>query len=58
MSTYVINSECIMCGACEPNCPESAISEGADTYIIDQAKCSGCGTCVENCPVEAPQQAN
>lgn len=54
---YEINDDCIMCGACEPACPEGAISEGDTKYVIDAAKCSDCGTCLENCPVESPHPA-
>lgn len=55
MSKFVIDSDaCINCGACEPECPNQAISEGPNGYMIDQSKCDGCGTCLENCPVEAP----
>jgi ferredoxin len=36
MATY-ITEECINCGACEPECPNEAISEGEDIYVIDQA---------------------
>lgn len=50
---HVISDECINCGACEPECPEEAISEGEEIYVIDPAKCTDCGTCVEVCPVEA-----
>jgi ferredoxin len=50
---HVISDECISCGACEPECPEHAISEGEDRYVIDPEKCTDCGTCVEVCPVEA-----
>lgn len=50
---HVISDECISCGACEPECPEEAISEGEEIYVIDPAKCTDCGTCVEVCPVEA-----
>jgi ferredoxin len=54
---YVIDTDlCINCGACEPDCPNSAISEGANGYTIDQSKCDGCGTCRSNCPVEAPHE--
>ncbi len=55
----MINDECIACGACEPECPVSAISEGDPIYVIDQAACVECeGThdspqCAEICPVEA-----
>jgi ferredoxin len=51
---YTITDECISCGACEPECPNSAISEGDTKYVIDATKCDECGTCSENCPVGAP----
>ena len=35
-----ITDECINCGACEPECPNEAISEGDDIYIIDAALCT------------------
>lgn len=54
---YIITSECINCGACEPECPKNAISEGEDKYVIDPAKCDDCGTCAEVCPVDAPKPA-
>jgi ferredoxin len=50
---HVINEECISCGSCETECPENAISEGDDKFIIDPEKCSDCGACVEACPVDA-----
>ena len=50
---HKITDECIMCGSCEAECPESAISEGDPKYNIDPAKCSDCGTCAETCPSEA-----
>ena len=31
----MITEECINCGACEPECPNEAISEGEDIYVID-----------------------
>ena len=51
---YVINEECVACGACEPECPEGCISESGGTYVIDAAKCTDCGACADVCPVEAP----
>ena len=30
----MITDECINCGACEPECPNEAISEGEDVYVI------------------------
>ncbi|MBN2184986.1 MAG: 4Fe-4S binding protein [Candidatus Krumholzibacteriota bacterium] len=51
--THVISDECIVCGACEPECPVEAISEGESKYEIDADKCTDCGACVEVCPTEA-----
>lgn len=48
--TYKITTDCIMCGACEAECPESAISAGDTQYMIDPAKCKDCGSCAEVCP--------
>lgn len=56
---YIITDECISCGACEPECPNVAISPGSAVYIIDPAKCTECvgsfasSRCAEVCPVEA-----
>ncbi len=53
-----ITEECINCGACEPECPVSAISEGDEIYVIDPAVCVECKghydspRCVEVCPVD------
>ena len=58
---YMITDECISCGACEPECPVGAISEGDTAYIIDPDKCVECvghndtPKCAEICPVDAPQ---
>ena len=51
--THKISDECTACGACEPECPVEAISQGTDKYEIDPAKCTDCGACVPVCPVEA-----
>jgi ferredoxin len=56
---FIITEECINCGACEPECPNEAISEGESTYVIDPAKCSECvgfddhERCQAVCPTEA-----
>ena len=51
---YFINEECINCGACEPECPTNAISEGDGKFVIDAATCIDCGACAAVCPVDAP----
>ncbi len=51
---YKITDACISCGACAPECPVEAISEGEATYVIDAEKCIDCGACAGACPVDAP----
>lgn len=54
----IITEECINCGACEPECPNEAISEGESIYVIDAAKCTECVghfaemQCAAVCPVD------
>jgi ferredoxin len=54
----VITEECINCGACEPECPNAAITQGDDIYVIDPAKCTECvgfhdeEACATVCPVD------
>lgn len=54
----IINEECVNCGVCEPECPNEAISEGEDIYVINAAKCTECvgayddPQCVDVCPVD------
>jgi ferredoxin len=50
---HKITDECLACGACIDECPNEAISEGDDIYVIDPEKCDDCGTCVDSCPSEA-----
>lgn len=53
-----IVDECISCGACEPECPNEAISAGPSIYVVDAARCSECvgaydaPRCIEVCPVD------
>ncbi len=55
---YKITDECISCGACEPECPNEAISEGETLYVIDPDKCTECvgshesSQCTEVCPID------
>ena len=56
MST-VITEECINCGVCESECPNDAIYEGAEIFVIDPALCTECVAfhpteqCAAVCPV-------
>jgi len=52
---YIINDDCINCGACEPECPVNCISAGETKFIIDGAICIDCGACADVCPVDAPK---
>jgi ferredoxin len=57
MATH-ITQDCINCGACVPECPNEAISEGDGVYVIDSARCTECvgfhekEACQAVCPVE------
>ena len=51
---YKITDACISCGACAPECPVEAISEGDTQYVIDADTCINCGACANACPVDAP----
>jgi ferredoxin len=57
MATH-ITSDCINCGACQPECPNDAISEGDEIYQIDPNLCTECvgfdakEKCQAVCPVE------
>ena len=34
-----ISEECINCGNCEPDCPNTAITQGESYYVIAADKC-------------------
>ena len=52
----MITDECINCDVCEPECPNQAISMGAEIYEINPDKCTECvghfdePQCVQVCP--------
>lgn len=53
-----ITSECINCDVCEPECPNGAITQGEEIYVIHPDLCTECvghfpsSQCVSVCPVE------
>jgi ferredoxin len=56
---FVITEECINCGACEPECPNQAITAGEERYAIEHEKCTECvghfeeSQCAAVCPVDS-----
>ena len=56
--SLLINDECINCDVCEPECPNSAITQGDEIYEIDPNLCTECvghfdePTCIDVCPVD------
>ena len=53
----MITEDCISCDACLAECPNGAISEGTDKYVINPDLCTECigfadaPQCVDICPV-------
>jgi ferredoxin len=56
--SLLIHDECINCDVCEPECPNSAITQGEEIYEIDPNLCTECvghfdePQCIEVCPVD------
>ncbi len=56
--SLLITDECINCDVCEPECPNGAIAQGVDIYVIDPKLCTECvghfetSQCIEVCPVD------
>jgi hypothetical protein len=54
----MITSDCISCGACEPECPNNAITQDENIYVIDPLLCTECvgfhdyEACAAVCPVD------
>jgi ferredoxin len=53
-----ITDECINCDVCEPECPNEAIAQGPEFYVIDPHRCTECvghfdePQCRKVCPVD------
>lgn len=54
----MITDECVNCDVCEPECPNDAISQGEEIYVVDPKLCTECvghfdtSQCVDVCPVD------
>lgn len=54
----MITDECINCDVCEPECPNGAIFQGEEIYVIDPNLCTECvghfntPQCKEVCPID------
>lgn len=55
----LITEDCINCDVCVPECPNDAISQGEDIFVIDPELCTECvghyevSQCTEVCPVSS-----
>ncbi|MGD0474130.1 MAG: 4Fe-4S binding protein [Candidatus Velthaea sp.] len=58
MAYKIITSQCTACSACEPECPNVAITPKNGTFVINPKKCTECigwfdePQCVAACPVD------
>jgi len=59
---YLLTDKCIVCRACERDCPAEAIeitsvaeAEKKFKMIIHNDRCVHCAQCVESCPTDAMQ---
>ncbi len=54
----IITEECINCAACEPECPNEAITAADEVFEIEPDKCTECvghfdeSQCAAVCPVD------
>jgi len=42
MTLVIDDDKCARCGVCEPECPNGAIMQTEDAYIINPALCTEC----------------
>ena len=58
MAYKIVASQCTGCSACEPECPNQAISEKNGVFVINPKKCTECINYFEEaqyaavCPVD------
>lgn len=52
-SGYFVTDNCIGCGACQADCPQSCIDFSDRKAVIRQQNCLHCGNCAAVCPVGA-----
>ncbi|RMN91540.1 Ferredoxin, 4Fe-4S [Pseudomonas coronafaciens pv. coronafaciens] len=56
--SLIITDDCINCDVCEPECPNEAISQGEEIYVINPNLCTECvghydePQCQQVCPVD------
>lgn len=56
--SLIITDDCINCDVCEPECPNEAISQGEEIYVINPNLCTQCvghydePQCQQVCPVD------
>jgi ferredoxin len=50
---FMITSDCTHCGVCEFMCPQDAIQEAPNQFVVRRQQCNGCAECVPYCPVRA-----
>jgi ferredoxin len=59
VANQIIVADCIDCAACEPDCPNEAISHDDGPFVIDPHLCDECASaggdphCIAVCPVDA-----
>lgn len=58
MALIINENKCARCGVCEAECPNEAVFQTEDSYVIDPVSCTGCihygaPLCEEVCPNNA-----
>ena len=59
MAYKIVTGTCTVCGACEFDCPNSAVTMKGDSYVIVASQCTECEgsfdapQCVAVCPADS-----